>query len=774
MSLKIIVQKKQFWVQKGFFLLNLFFAFFSNTTQAQFVRVDDTYSAQQLIQNVLVNSPCANVTNIQATGNPFNTNELSYGYFDANGSSFPFLNGVVLSTARAKRSEGPNTSLIDEGETGWQGDPDLEQALGISNTFNATVIEFDFTPLTSYVSFDYIFASEEYQGNAPCRYSDGFAFLLKRANSTENYRNLALIPNTNTPVLVTSVHPTTSGCPAINEQYFGQYNGNSDAVNFNGQTTVLKAESTVTPGVTYHIKLVIADHENIRYDSAIFLGGGSFKVGTDLGPDRLIASNNPICQGQSYQLDATEVGTNSYKWFKNGIEQIGFTAPIFNVTSDGIYSVEVSLGSSGCISSGEVTIEYIPGPNLSPSTLVQCDENQDGSALFNLNLANTLIINGNPGTVTYYENLNDAQNQNTTQSIPDPSAYESVPKTIYATALSSAGCVGVTQLSLQISNNSLPSEIDYETCDLDSDKDGYYGITLAQIDTDVLSGLPSGLVVQYYPTYQDALLQTNALPAVFTNTVRYEQTIFAKIINGSDCYGIVPVKLFINKNEPDNFEDEPVFLCYGQPITISVANTFATYLWSNGATGSSTQISSPGLYTVTVTDANTCEATKTFIADGSEAPTITNVLVDDFQGNQNSVHIIAEGNGNFEYSIDGNTFQNSAVFYGLQPGNYSAVANDINGCGFDTYAFIILDYPRFFTPNDDGYNDVWNIENLNIIPNAKVEIFDRYGKNLFEFNALQRGWDGNYNGKKLPADDYWFVLTRTTGKTIKGHFALKR
>lgn len=754
--------------------MNLFFAFFSNSIKAQFVRVDDTYSAQQLIQNVLVNSPCANVSNVQATGNPFNTTELSYGYFDANGSSFPFQNGVVLSTARAKRSEGPNTSLIDEGETGWQGDPDLEQALGISNTFNATVIEFDFTPLTSYVSFDYIFASEEYQGNAPCRYSDGFAFLLKRANSTESYRNLALIPNTNTPVLVTSVHPATSGCPAANVNYFGQYNGNTDAINFNGQTAVLTAESTVTPGVTYHIKLVIADHENIRYDSDIFLGGGSFKVGTDLGPDQLIATNNPVCQGQSYQLDATEAGTNSYKWFKNGVEQIGFTNPTFNVTSDGIYSVEVSLGTSGCISSGEVAIEYIPGPNLTPSTLVQCDENQDGTALFNLNLANTLILNGNPGTVTYYENLTEAQNQNTAQSIQNPQTYSSSPKVIYASAQNSSGCASVTQLTLQISNNSLPSEIDYETCDLDSDKDGYYGITLAQIDADVLNGLPSGLVVQYYPTYQDALLQTNVLPAVFTNTVRYQQTIFAKIINGSDCYGIVPVKLFINKNEPNNFEDEPVFLCYGQPITISVANTFASYLWSNGATGSSTQISSPGIYTVTVTDANTCEATKTFIADGSEAPTITNVLVDDFQGNQNSVHIIATGNGNFEYSIDGNTFQNSAYFYGVRPGQYTVTVNDINGCGLDTYDFLVLDYPRFFTPNEDGYNDFWQIENLSIHPDAQIEIFDRFGKQLYEFSALQKGWDGTYDGKKLPADDYWFVLTWKAGKTVKGHFALKR
>lgn len=748
--------------------------FCSSHLWAQFVRVDDTYTAQQLVENVLVNSPCAQISDVRVSGNPFNTTQLSYGYFEANGSNFPFQNGVILSTARAKRAEGPNTSLIDEGETGWLGDADLEQALNIRNTYNATVIEFDFTPLTSYVSFDYIFASEEYQGSAPCRYSDGFAFLLKRANSADPYQNLALIPNTSTPVLVTTVHPATSGCPAVNVNYFGQYNGAGDPINFNGQTAVLKAASVVVPGVTYHIKLVIADHENVRYDSAIFLGGGSFQVGTNLGPNRLVSNNTAICQGQTYLLDATEAGSNSYKWYRNGIEIVGATAPTYLVQSDGIYQVEVSLGTTGCVSRGEVTVEYVSGPNLNTTTLIQCDENQDGITLFNLNTVRNLMANNNAGTLYFYENLNDAQNAMTPLAIQNPSAYSSGPKTIYASLQNSAGCVGVAALDLQISNHTLPATVDYETCDLDADKDGYYGITLAQINPQILQGLPAGLVVQYYLTYPDALLQTNPLPAVFTNTVRYQQTIYAHLMNGSDCYGIVPVRLFINKNEPDHFEDQAVFICYGRPTTLAVANNFATYLWSTGATNSSIQITTPGTYTVTVTDSNTCAATKKFIVTGSEAPSITGVNTDDFLGNQNSISIIATGNGIYEYSIDGIHFQNSPSFSGVRPGKYTVVARDTQGCGQDTYEVMVLDYPRFFTPNEDGYNDVWNIDSLEILPEAKLVIYDRYGKYLYAFKARQKGWDGTYDGKKLPADDYWFVLEWSPGQVLKGHFALKR
>lgn len=758
-------------------LIILIFCCFPATISAQYIRVDDTYTAQQLVENVLVNSPCANVSNFSVNGDPFSPGEQSFGYFNASGSGFPFNEGIVLSTSRAKRTEGPNNNLIDEGLTAWLGDSDLEQALNITNTFNATILEFDFTPLTSTMSFDYIFASEEYQGTAPCRYSDGFAFLLKEVGSSAPYTNLAIIPNTTTPVLVTSVHPEIPGrCPAANDSYFGGYNGNNAPINLNGQTVVMTAKSAVVPGKTYHIKLVIADHENIRYDSAIFLGGGSFNVGTDLGPDQLIATNNAVCQGKTFPIDATESGTNSYKWFRDGIEQFGQTNPIYNATLPGIYNVEITLGTTSCIAKGQVEIEYVPRPTMTNTTIVQCDENRDGTTLFNLTVVDNIVRNSDPslGTVTYYENINDAQNEVTANSIPNPGTYSSTPKTIYASAHNSSGCVGVANVVLQISTTTVPSIRDYESCDLDSNHDGFYGFTVSDFDSTILTGLPAGLAVAYYPTYNDAILQTNQLGPIYTNAIQYRVKIYAKVINGSDCYGIVPLELFVNTNEPADFEDEPVFLCQGVPESISVAQTFSTYLWSNGDTDYTTDISMPGIYTVTVTDTNMCEATKTFIASASEQPTITAVNVDDFQGDDNSVLIQFTGIGRYEFSLDGVHYQDSPYFTNVRPGYYTVEAKDHNGCGSDFYSFYVLNYPTYFTPNNDGYHDIWEIQNLNTHSNANVQIFDRYGKYLYEFNASQKGWDGSFNNKVMPSDDYWFVITLENNKLIKGHFALKR
>lgn len=746
---------------------------------AQNIQVDDTYTAQQLVQDVLIDSPCANVSNFAVSGDTFSAGQQSFGYFTNTSPLFPFGNGIVLSTARAKRSEGPNNNLVDEGSTNWPGDQDLEQALDIGNTYNATVLEFDFTPLTSQISFDYIFASEEYSGSAPCRYSDGFAFLLKPVGSSLPYQNLAVLPNTNTPVLVTTVHPEISGsCPAVNEIYFGGFNDSGYPVNFNGQTVVLTAKATVIPGTAYHIKLVIADEENIRYDSAIFLGGGSFHVGTDIGPDRLVATNNPVCFGETYTLDATEPGSNTYKWFKDGIEQIGATNPTYDVTDTGTYTVEINLGGTGCIATGEAVIEYAPLPAVNdPSTLVQCDDDNDGTTTFNLTKADSIVTFGDISLypVTYYQNLSDAQNE--VNAIVNLSAYQGASGTAVIARVENAfGCANYATVNLQIAGNAITPQNPVESCDNDGPEDGITGFVLStQVTPQVLSGLPAGLAVNYYGSAADAVLNANILPDNFTNTTPHHQVIYALITNGPDCYGIIPVTLIVHAFDPAGFGDETVFLCNGNTETIGVANIFSSYLWSGGQATNTISVSTAGTYSVTVTDSNGCPAAKTFHVIGSGTATITGITVNDFAGDGNTVVVDVSGSGDYEYALGGNTWQDSNVFTAVAPGEYQIFVRDKNGCGTTPPQWVyVLDYPRFFTPNGDGYNDLWYIKNLQNRGTARISIFDRYGKLLKYQDVNTLGWNGRYNGADLPSAEYWFTIELENGRIVKGHFSLKR
>lgn len=755
----------------------LFLWFFVGIPQwffGQNIQVDDTYTAQQLVENVLIDSPCANVSNFAASGDTFSAGEQSYGYFTNTSPIFPFSNGVVLSTARAKRSEGPNNNLVDEGSTSWPGDQDLEQALGISHTYNATVLEFDFTPLTSQISFDYIFASEEYSGTAPCRYSDGFAFLLKPVGSADPYQNLAVLPNTNTPVLVTSVHPEISGsCPAVNEMYFGGFNDSAYPVNFNGQTVVMTAKATVIPGTTYHIKLVIADEENIRYDSAIFLGGGSFHVGTDIGPDRLFATDNPVCAGEIYSLDATELGSNTYQWFKNDNLIPGATSATYDVTAPGTYKVEIDLGGSGCIAEGEAVIEYAALPIVTTATLYQCDDNNDGVTYFNLNRADEIVTQGDATLlpVVYYLNLADAQSQ--ANAVANATAFLSAPGSVIARVENNYGCVSFVTVNLEIANNSITAPTPIESCDNDGPEDG---ITAFNLETDVTpqisAMLPPGVAINYFASAEDAILNLSPLPDIFTNTTPSLQTIYAIVTNGPDCYGIIPVTLVVHSFDP-GFADEDVFLCNGTPTTIGVPGGF-TYVWNTGQITPSITITAGGSYSVTVTDGNGCSATKVFTVTDSQAAVIDDIVVSDFAGNGNTVRVTVAGNGDYEYSLFPGIWQSSNVFTAVPTGEYQVLVSDRNGCGTTTSEMVfVLDYPRFFTPNGDGYNDVWVVKNL-FRRQAAIAIFDRYGKLLNHQDSDTYGWDGLYDGIPLPSTDYWFTITFDTGRIVKGHFSLKR
>ncbi len=89
-----------------------------------------------------------------------------------------------------------------------------------------------------------------------------------------------------------------------------------------------------------------------------------------------------------------------------------------------------------------------------------------------------------------------------------------------------------------------------------------------------------------------------------------------------------------------------------------------------------------------------------------------------------------------------------------------------------------MNYPKFFTPNGDGHNDTWNIKGLSVQPDAKIYIFDRFGKLLKQLSPAGEGWDGTFGGRPVPSTDYWFTVEyndfQGNRREFKGHFSLKR
>lgn len=766
-------------------LLFLIISLISTTVSAQYIAIENNKTAQELVQNVLVNSNCANISNSNAIG------QNSYAYFNAGTSSFPLKEGVILSTSNSQNAIGPYVSNeLGGGNASWGGDDDLDETLGIKS-INATVLEFDFVPQTNFISFNYIFASNEYQSYFPCEYSDGFAFLIKENIPNAAYKNIAVLPGTNIPVSSRNVHPTINsvidthnvthaGCDAINESYFNGFNDSTSPVNYSGQTIKLKAQTEVIAGNSYHIKLVIADDGPVYYDSSVFLEAGSFTAKMDLGEDRTAANNNPICFGENYVIDTKLAAAYTYEWYKDGAATplLGENNPSLTITESGTYKVKVVLSPSACTAEDEIKIEYAPQIILNDKTLYQCDDNNDGITTFDLTKMDNIITNNNPklSDVVYYTSKTNAESEINPITNPTFFTNTTTNQILHARVSNEFGCISYAVLNLAISNNLISIQNPIETCDTDELQDGITQFDLnSKVTPQVINGLPAGLIVEYYATSIDAISQTNPLPNLFTNTIPNQQIIYARIVNGPDCYQITPETLVVHTFNPPNFEAATSSLCDGSNTTLTVDSGYSSYLWNTGDQTNSITVTTPGPYSVIVTNTNNCQKTKEYLVKISETATITDVKINDFANEENTITISYIGNGNYEFSLDGNTYQDSPIFNRLKAGIYWATARDKNGCGISTpYKIYVVDYPRFFTPNNDGYNDTWKIKNLDVLPKSTINIFDRYGKLLKQLNDKSNGWNGVFGGTELPADDYWFTILFEDGKTIKGHFALKR
>ncbi len=767
-------------------LLVLIFAnYFSANVNAQYISVDDNRSGTNLVQSVLINSSCATVSNISVQGGALGINDNSFGYFNANSSGFIFDEGIILSTGKVKSAVGPNNNLSSNGENNWSGDVDLETALNISGTTNATILEFDFIPLTNKVSFEYLFSSEQYLSNpadTQCNYTDGFAFLIREVGTT-NYQNIAKIPGTNTPVAINTVRAATQNCSGANEQFFGGFNGQNHPTNFNGQTIPLTAQANLISGKKYHIKLVIADQGNFKYDSAVFLKAGSFKVGIDLGNDRIVFNNNALCAGETKILDATQAGTNTYKWFKNGVQIPNEFNATYNVPNDNnplevLYEVEVNLGAGACTAKGKVKIQFAPKPILNPAVLNQCDDNADGFTTFNLKQLDSFII-GNTGNIPLLTSQNEVKyyiDIAATIPILNPLTFKNTilnTQTIYAQVANNSDCSSITTLTLNVSNN-LISDQTIIVCDEDAIQDGFRSTNISlEITPKLLIFFPAGANdIKFYKSKEDAISETNSFPNTFINTTANEQILFGRIFAGADCFAIVKIILKVFSFDSNTFKDETKFICPNKSLTLEVPTGFS-YEWSNGnVIDNFINVSTSGLYTVKVTK-GLCSFTKKFDVKNADLAVINSIDVNDFNNDDNSIQVNYSGTGDYEFSIDGINFQDNSLFTNVSIGEYLVTIRDKNNCeDVVSNKVFVLDFPKFFSPNNDGFNDIWDIKNLN--KPAKITIYDRFGKLIYLFENNSGNWNGTFDQELMPADDYWFTIILENNRIIKNHFALKR
>ena len=183
---------------------------------------------------------------------------------------------------------------------------------------------------------------------------------------------------------------------------------------------------------------------------------------------------------------------------------------------------------------------------------------------------------------------------------------------------------------------------------------------------------------------------------------------------------------------------------------------------------------SPGSYTYTIDQGKCGSSSSTIIInlDGSEVIDNYEIKTSEFE-DASYIEIDILETGEYEYSLDGINYSSLNRFSGIKGGEYSLFVKEINGCGYLNTTITLLDYDKFFTPNGDGINDFWKVTGFEG-ELYEIFIYDRYGKLLKVLSSLDKGWDGNFNGKPMPSDDYWFHLELENGKVYENHFSLVR
>ena len=371
------------------------------------------------------------------------------------------------------------------------------------------------------------------------------------------------------------------------------------------------------------------------------------------------------------------------------------------------------------------------------------------------------------------------------------------------------------------------SECDNESDTFSNDDNGINGdITLNNKIPEILANYTpaeySNFNVTFYETSAAAISGdiTSALnPNRYQNTMN-DQTIYVRVENIATTCVYDDLSFLINiKPKPsfwvmgeENINDPQVLCLNDTPLVLRAENPNAdyNYIWTN-ETGAEIgydieqNVIAAGKYTVTAYDKlpDGCNRSRNIVVIESNVATLERsfiTIVD--EGNvinsENNLSIAIDvinndlGPGDYQFAIlnkENNErtpiigFQDEPLFENLEGGIYTVIVNDRNGCVEDAKLDVsVIQFPKYFTPNQDGTNDTYVVKGVNrdFYSDASINIFNRFGKLVAQEQIDSQGWNGMYNGKLLPSDDYWFnitlIPTDTTKPIInkKGNFSLLR
>ena len=481
--------------------------------------------------------------------------------------------------------------------------------------------------------------------------------------------------------------------------------------------------------------------------------------------------------------------------------------------------VNIDISVFECLGFEQVATLYVePKPIANAVTIAkQCDgdsvldlDPQDGKFPFDTSTIQSTLVGSQTNVTTYYYLPDGTLIGN---ELPNPFLSTSQTIDIKIELASSLGgvsnpdglCFDTTTLEFVVNDSpqAYPVTIAPQCDDGTDDSDGFSEFDTSNVLNTLLTNPSTGITQSKYTvsfSYKDdkGVSQTAAtLPNPFNTTT---QTVTATVTNPLNTTCVITKNIEFVVNPLPLFEraDNTSIVCLNlDPIPIGVKASDSrsyTYTWTRNGTAFPTNVSGVdstiliglgGEYEVTAktTDGTDCTRSLKFTINESKLATVLrkDIVVEDLtEDNNNTITILTEtlGIGDYEYAIDDSTgpYQDEPLFEKVRPGIHTIYIRDKNDCGIAKIEVSVIGFKKFFTPNGDGYHDKWKILGIraDFQAKTKVYIFDRYGKLIKELDPLTDGWDGNFNGRPMPASDYWFRINLEDGREFKSHFSLIR
>ncbi|MEY8761271.1 T9SS type B sorting domain-containing protein [Chryseobacterium tongliaoense] len=449
----------------------------------------------------------------------------------------------------------------------------------------------------------------------------------------------------------------------------------------------------------------------------------SITITAEDDPNVQITGNLAFCQGSSTTLTATSSGSgNTYSWSNNT------TGATNTVSTPGVYTVTVTT-PAGCQYQESVTVVTDPAiiVNIAQPAQITCTNSQ-----VTLDATSSVYQPGATFLWTTTGGGNIVSGANTLTPVVDNNGTYTL--TITSNPL---GCT--SQASVTVIKNITPPAISVTAPTLT--------ICIGQSVTLTASG-----AVSYTWTGLPGTGNTQTVSP--TTTTTYTVT----GIGANGCPASTPATITINVLPEIVSSLHDVEICKGDKATLDAGSgPNYTYAWSTGATTQTITTQLAGTYTVTISN-GVCSKTFTATVGYLITPEILEIHY-----KNNTLVIIAKNNGSLpmEYSIDGgvnwqssNTFNNvfSNTLYMIQ------VRNKGMTCYTEAmyYTFFMA---NVITPNNDGKNDYIDFSEISKYGDFTGNIFDRYGKSVFNASSKNPKWDGKHLGYHVPTGTYWYKLS---------------